>query len=125
MSEELNGQSSQLHQASVEQNLSTEALVCEVSHVKEQLSSVSESTSQTRSKTSEIAQCIQDANTHMSSLSGAMDNINANAEEITKIAKVIEDIAFQTTLPKRVLKLPKMQRRWSHTPVRLFIQVSN
>ena len=98
MSEELNGQSSQLHQASVEQNLSTEALVCEVSHVKEQLSSVSESTSQTRSKTSEIAQCIQDANTHMSSLSGAMDNINANAEEITKIAKVIEDIAFQTSI---------------------------
>ena len=98
MSEELNGQSSQLHEASVEQNLSTEALVCEVSHVKEQLCSVTESTDQTRSKTSEIAQCIQDANTHMCSLSGAMDNINANAEEITKIAKVIEDIAFQTSI---------------------------
>lgn len=98
MSEELNGQSSQLHEASVEQNLSTEALVCEVSHVKEQLCSVTESTDQTRSKTSEIAQCIQVANTHMCSLSGAMDNINANAEEITKIAKVIEDIAFQTSI---------------------------
>lgn len=48
MSEELNNQSSQLHQASLEQNQSTEALVCEISHVKEQLSSVTESTSQTR-----------------------------------------------------------------------------
>lgn len=98
MSEELNGQSSQLHQASMEQNESTEALVCEVSHVKEQLSNVSESTSQTRSKTAEIAQCIQDANTHMSSLSSAMDSISSNAEEITKIAKDIEDIAFQTSI---------------------------
>ncbi len=98
MSEELNGQSSQLHQASMEQNQSTEALVCEVSHVKAQLSSVSESTSQTRSKTTEIARCIQEANTHMSSLTTAMDGISSNAEEITKIAKAIEDIAFQTSI---------------------------
>lgn len=98
MSEELNNQSSQLHQASLEQNQSTEALVCEISHVKDQLSSVTESTSQTRSKTTEIAGCIQDASSHMLSLSGAMDNINSNTEEITKIAKVIEDIAFQTSI---------------------------
>lgn len=98
MSEELNGQSSQLHQASMEQNQSTEALVCEVSHVKEQLSSVTENTSQTRGKTAEIAKCIQDANTQMASLSSAMDNINANADEITKIAKAIEDISFQTSI---------------------------
>ncbi len=98
MSEELNGQSSQLHQASMEQNQSTEALVCEVSHVKAQLSSVSESTRQTRSKTTEIARCIQEANTHMSSLTTAMDGISSNAEEITKIAKAIEDIAFQTSI---------------------------
>ena len=98
MSEELNGQSSQLHQASMEQNQSTEALVCEVSHVKEQLSNVTASTSQTRNKTVEIAQCIQNANTQMNDLSSAMDNISSNAEEITKIAKAIEDIAFQTSI---------------------------
>ena len=34
----------------------------------------------------------------MSSLSGAMDDISANAQEITKIAKAIEDIAFQTSI---------------------------
>lgn len=98
MSEELNDQSSQLHQASLEQNQSTDALVCEVSHMKEQLSSVTENTSQTRTKTTEIAGCIQDANTHMSSLTNAMGNISSNAEEITKIAKAIEDIAFQTSI---------------------------
>ena len=56
--------------------------------VREQLSNVTESTSQTRNKTTEIAQCIQDANNHMDSLSDTMDNINSNAEEITKIAKI-------------------------------------
>ncbi len=98
MSEELNGQSSQLHQASMEQNQSTEALVLEVSHVKEQLSSVAGSSGQTRTKTEEIARQIQEANHQMTALSGAMDNISSNAQEITKIAKAIEDIAFQTNI---------------------------
>ena len=85
MSEELNGQSQ-----------STEALVSEVSHVKERLSSVTESSSQTREKTGEITHCIQEAQTRMSALSSAMNGISANAEKITHIAKSIEDIAFQT-----------------------------
>ena len=98
MSEELNGQSGQLYQASMEQNQSTAELVDEVSHVKERLSSVTESSGQTRLKTEEIAQRVREANTRMSSLSGAMDDISANAQEITKIAKAIEDIAFQTSI---------------------------
>ncbi len=98
MSVELNGQSGQLHHASMEQNQSTEALVHEVTNVKERLSSVTESSDQTRIKTEEIAQCVQEANVRMASLSGAMDNINANAQEISKIAKAIEDIAFQTSI---------------------------
>ncbi len=98
MSEELNGQSAQLHQASLEQNQSTEALVHEVSNVKERLSNVTESSGETRAKTEEIAQCIQEANARMASLSSAMDNISSNAQEITKIAKAIEDISFQTSI---------------------------
>ena len=34
----------------------------------------------------------------MESLTHAMDNISANAQEITKIAKAIEDISFQTSI---------------------------
>ncbi len=98
MAEELSGQSSQLHQASLEQNQSTEALVQEVTHVKERLADVTESSSQTRCKTEEITQCIQNANTQMSALTTAMDNISTNAQQITKIAKDIEDIAFQTNI---------------------------
>ncbi len=98
MAEELSGQSGQLHQASVEQNQSAEELVDEVSHVKRQLSGVAESSSQTQRKTGEITECIQKANSQMEALSGAMDDISANVLEITKIAKSIEDIAFQTNI---------------------------
>ncbi len=98
MSEELNGQSGQLHQASVEQNQSTEALVHEVSNVKERLVNVTENSSQTRIKTEEITRYVQNANTQMTALSEAMDNISGNAQEITKIAKSIDDIAFQTSI---------------------------
>lgn len=98
MSEELNGQSSQLHQASLEQNQATEALIQEVLHVKERLADVTENSSKTRIKTEEIARCVQEANSRMTSLSGAMDDISTNAQEITKIAKAIEDIAFQTSI---------------------------
>ena len=96
MSEELSGQSGQLHQASMEQTQSTEELVDEVSHVKERLASVTSSSSQTQAKTEEIAQCIQEANTRMEALSSAMDSISSNAQKITQLAKAIEDIAFQT-----------------------------
>ena len=34
----------------------------------------------------------------MTALSNAMDNISSNAQEITKIAKAIEDISFQTSI---------------------------
>ena len=98
MSEELNSQSGVLHQASLEQNQTTESLIQEVTHVKERLAHVTESSSQTRTKTEEITRCVQDANSQMSSLTQAMDNISANAQEITKIAKAIEDISFQTSI---------------------------
>ena len=41
---------------------------------------------------------IQSANEQMSALSSAMDDISTNAQQITKIAKDIEDIAFQTNI---------------------------
>ena len=73
-------------------------MVDEVNQAKERLADVTESSSQTRAKTEEITQCIQRANAQMSALSGAMNDINSNAHEITKIAKAIEDISFQTNI---------------------------
>ena len=87
-----------LHHASLEQNQSTEELVHEVTHVKEQLADVAKSSGQTRSQTEEITRRVRSANEQMSSLSNAMDDISDNARQITKIAKDIEDIAFQTNI---------------------------
>ena len=98
MAEQLSGQSVQLHQASLEQNQSAEELVHEVSHVKDRLADVTESSGRTRSQTEAITQRVHSANQQMSALSSAMDNISANAQQITKIAKDIEDIAFQTNI---------------------------
>ena len=98
MATHLSGQSVQLHQASLDQNRSTEELVHEVTHVKERLADVTESSRQTRSQTEEITRRIQSANEQMDALSSAMDDISANEQQITKIAKDIEDIAFQTNI---------------------------
>lgn len=98
MADQMNGQSAQLHHASLEQNQSTEALVHEVTQVKERLADVTESSGQTRAQTEEITRRIQSANEQMSALSSAMDDISTNAQQITKIAKDIEDIAFQTNI---------------------------
>ncbi len=98
MAEGLSGQAAQLHHASLEQNQSAESLVHEVSHVKDRLAAVSDSTGQTRSQTEEIARRIQSANEQMAALSSAMDDISDNAQQITKIAKDISDIAFQTNI---------------------------
>ncbi len=98
MADQLSGQSTQLHQASLEQNQSAEELVHEVTHVKERLADVTKSSGQTRSQTEEITRCIQSTNQQMATLTSTMDGINANAQQITKIAKDIEDIAFQTNI---------------------------
>ncbi len=98
MAEDLSGQSGELHQASLEQNQSAEALVHEVTCVKERLANVTESSNQTRTQTEEIIRRIQNANSQMAKLSLAMEDISSNAREITKIAQDIEGIAFQTNL---------------------------
>lgn len=66
--------------------------------MKERLADVVDSSGQTRSQTDEIARRIRSANEHMAALSSAMDDISTNAQQITKIAKDIDDIAFQTNI---------------------------
>lgn len=98
VAENLSGQSGQLHHASMEQTEAAAHLVNEVSAVKDRLADVTHSTDQTRERTEEIARKIQNTNEQMQSLTGAMNDIQNNAGEITKIAKAIQDIAFQTNI---------------------------
>ena len=66
--------------------------------MKDRLADVTESSGQTRAQTEEITLRVQSANEQMAALSSAMDDISDNAQQITKIAKDIEDIAFQTNI---------------------------
>jgi len=94
----LNGESERLHNASVNQNDSAEMLVNEVDAVEKKLMDVSNNSTNTKLKVSEIADKIKRGNDRMKLLSESMEEISENAHEITNISKIIENIALQTEI---------------------------
>lgn len=98
LSDALHIQSGELHHASIQQNQSMNELIDEANHVKAELDEVSGHTDATKQKVEEITEKISGANIHMSQLQQAMEEISTNAGEISKISKLIEDIAFQTNI---------------------------
>ena len=90
--------STSLSQGATEQASSVE----ELSASMEEITSQTAQTAQNAQKTNELAGNIQkdadDGNTQMAEMLQAMDEINASSESISKIIKVIEDIAFQTNI---------------------------
>lgn len=94
----LSSQSNELHHASVMQTESVEQLVGEVTKIQENLEEVAENTSGTKNMVGEITDKIADGSVNMEQLLHAMDDIHNNANEISKVSKLIEDIAFQTNI---------------------------
>lgn len=98
MADKLSRQSGELQNASVQQSNTVGLLAEKLTGVKGGLDAVSQNTTMTKSKIDEIAERIADGNDQMQHLSQAMDHIHQNAAEISKISKLIEDIAFQTNV---------------------------
>ena len=96
--EALSEQSGELQSASAHQSQSVNDLVGEVENIKENLHAVTSNTDMTRQKVGEITQKIAAGDQQMHELLRAMEEINHNANEISKISKLIEDIAFQTNI---------------------------
>lgn len=96
--ETLSSESDELRNASVMQTESVEHLVEEIDKIQENLTEVASSTSSAKSMVGEITDKIADGSFNMKQLLRAMDDIQNNAREITKISKLIEDIAFQTNI---------------------------
>lgn len=94
----LNGHSETLHQASVEQNRAMRMLVDEVEAVKQNLEVVSGNAAETKNQVAQISAKIADGTAQMQQLLEAMSAISGNANEISKVSKVIEDISFQTNI---------------------------
>jgi methyl-accepting chemotaxis protein len=95
---EVAGSSISLSQGATEQASAVE----ELSASMEEITSQTELNAQNAQKTSDLASGIQKdadaSNTQMSEMLHAMADINASSDSISKIIKVIEDIAFQTNI---------------------------
>ena len=91
-------QSEELHRAVMNQTDAMEDLNAEVKNIRENLNNVTENTRETRERAAQIAEQIAGGNSKMHELKNAMEAIERNAEDITKISKLIEDISQQTTI---------------------------
>ncbi len=91
-------QSEEMQQAAKNQTDAMLGLDTEVKNIKENLNDVTENTKETRERAHEIARQIADGNIKMEELKAAMEAIEQNAENITKISKLMEGIAQQTTI---------------------------
>lgn len=98
MSENLRDESEGLRHSAEQQNDTVRMLVEELDGVKVILQAVSTSTSAAKEKMDEVTGKIASGNDCMQQLSKAMEEIKQNSEEIYKINKLIEDIAFQTNI---------------------------
>lgn len=88
---------------SLAENSSTEAATIQeicatMSNVTQMIQESNESIKSAKQLTQQTSDKISDSNTCMSEMLVAMSNINNGAIEISKINKVIEDIAFQTNI---------------------------
>ena len=98
MSENLRDESEGLRHSAEQQNDTVRMLVEELDSVKVVLQAVSSSTSAAKEKMDEVTRKITSGNDCMHQLSTAMEEIKKNSDEIYKINKLIEDIAFQTNI---------------------------
>lgn len=98
MAVQLKEHSAQLYHASAAQSQSAVELVSEVSDVRVHLDHVTDTAGETHKKASDILQRTETAGVKMDALSQAMDSINTNAQNISQITSVIDDIAAQTNI---------------------------
>lgn len=95
---DMEAQSKKLHQAAYVQADAMEKLSSEVGIIKNNLNEVTENTKRTHQSAYEIAGQISDGNRKMEGLKEAMQAIEQNAHEVSKITMLVEDIARQTKI---------------------------
>lgn len=94
----MGSQSEELHQAVMNQTEAMQNLNTEVETIRDNLNDVTENTKETRERASEIAEQIENGSRKMKELQAAMEAIDRNAEDITKISRLIEGISKQTNI---------------------------
>ena len=87
-----------LSQGAAEQASSTEQLSAMVSEINRQVQQAGEYAAEANERTNEAGRLTHACNQQMQEMVVAMDDISKTSEEIGKIIKTIEDIAFQTNI---------------------------
>jgi len=90
--------SQSLSQGAVEQASSIQELAATVSQVSTEVQKAGEFAASASSKTAEAGELMNGCNNQMKEMVAAMDDIANASQEISKIIKTIEDIAFQTNI---------------------------
>ena len=87
-----------LSQGSVEQASSVEQLAARVSEISDQVKHTANGAMEVRSQSHQVGEDASVCNQQMQELMDAMEKIQNSSDEIGKIIKAIEDIAFQTNI---------------------------
>lgn len=87
-----------LSQGTIEQSGSVQELASRISEISEQAKSTASSAVALRSQTHQTGEEISQCNQQMEKLMDAINKIQTASDEIGKILKTIEDIAFQTNI---------------------------
>lgn len=97
-SDQVSSGAQSLSQGAAEQASSIEELASVIGEISDKANKMSGNCETARSGTDVAEKELQSANEHMRKLIEAMENINSSSDEIGKIIKTIEDIAFQTNI---------------------------
>ena len=97
-SDHLSASAQSLSQGTTQQASSVEELASRVREISEQAKKTADGALDVRSKTHEAGREVSLCNQKMQNLVEAMDKIQTSSEEIEKILKTIDDIAFQTNI---------------------------
>lgn len=90
--------SANISESTTNQTAALEEVSSSMSQIKGQVASNSENSMQAKKLSEEAKKNAEEGNDLMRKLMKAMEDINASSENITKIIKVIDEIAFQTNL---------------------------
>lgn len=97
-SNQLSSSAQMLGQGTTEQASSVEELASRISVISDQVKNTAEGARDVRSKTHQTGEEVLLCNQKMQSLVEAMERIQQSSDEIGKILKTIDDIAFQTNI---------------------------
>lgn len=97
-SNQVSSSAQNLSQGAVEQASSVEELAARISEISDQVKDTADSAQDVRKQTHHAGEGVSACNQQMQELMSAMEKIHSSSEEIGKIIKTIEDIAFQTNI---------------------------